>query len=229
MKLTQIYPKLVLTYELDVFDGGDVVLVRPGHAGPARLSGGGGAPVLGAVSPVTTGRLDELTDQGYAELHTVLALPGPDGRQLLAVREDDLLGQQGVLPGQGVLGLALVVGQDLALVPADLTGLLGLRVAQREGGETDGGQRELGALVGHLLGGRDDCEHALQLLLNVVVTESLTDVDVVVLDVLGAHLPRVLLAVPAVLVGDEAGVVLLQRLDHVVSQLVRAFELISRH
>ena len=99
-----------------------------------------------------------------------------------------------MLPRQRVIGLTLVVRQDLALVAADLARLLGLLVADGEGGEADGGQRELGAVLGHLLAGGDGAEHALQLGLDVVVAEPLADVDVVAADVLRAHAAVVLLA-----------------------------------
>ena len=67
-------------------------------------------------------------------------------------------------------------------------------VTHREGG----GQRELGAVFGHLLAGGDSAQHlevmALQLGLDLVVAEPLADVDVVAADVLRAHAAVVLLA-----------------------------------
>ena len=110
------------------------------------------AAVVLARAHVTAVRLDQLAHQRDAELHAVLAGAGPDGRQLLAVRQHDLLHEGWVLPRQRVLGLTLVVRQDLALVAADLARLL---VTHREGG----GQRELGAVFGHLLAGGDSAQH----------------------------------------------------------------------
>ena len=97
-----------------------LVHAGPGHAGVARHGGGRGAAVLLARARVAAVRLDQLAHQRDAELHAVLAGPGPDGRQLLSVRQQE----ERVLPRQRVLGLALVVRQDLALVAADLARLL---------------------------------------------------------------------------------------------------------
>ena len=57
-----------------------------------------------------------MVDKGEPDFYTVLALPRPDGRQFLAVRQDDLLGEQWVLPGQRMLRLTLVVCENLAFV-----------------------------------------------------------------------------------------------------------------
>ena len=70
-----------------------IVLMSPGDTSEAGSGSGGCAPVADTIPLVAGLRLYELTDQGYPQLDTVLAVPGPYGRQLLTVREDNLLGQ----------------------------------------------------------------------------------------------------------------------------------------
>lgn len=87
---------------------------------------------------------------GDADAEARLAAFGSDGRKLLAVRQHDLLPDEGVLLGRGVLHPADVVLQDFALVPAELPGdgLPAPILAEGEGGEAEGGHGILRAALG---------------------------------------------------------------------------------
>ena len=116
--------------------------------------------------------------------------------------------------GDRQLGLADAVLQDFALVPADLARLLCLLVANCKGGEADGWEGELSAACRHVRAGLDHRQHSRQLFLNVVLAESLADVDEVRPDVLCADRSVVWLAESALLIWDQAWVALLQLLQH---------------
>ena len=116
--------------------------------------------------------------------------------------------------GDRQLGLADAVLQDFALVPADLARLLCLLVADCKGGEADGWEGELSAPCRHVRAGLDHRQHSRQLFLNVILAESLADVDEVRPDVLCADRSVVGLAESALLIWDQAWVALLQLLQH---------------
>lgn len=176
--------------------------------------GAGSAPVLLPTALVAGVRLNQLLPDGESKLHAIPALSTSHRRQRLAVRQNHLVAEQGVGSGDCQLGLAHPVLQDLALVPADLPWLLCLLVADGKGGEADGGQGKLGAVTGHVRARLDHRQHPGQLLLDVVLAESLADVDEVSPDVLGTDGAVVGLAEATLLVGDKTRVSLLQLLQH---------------
>ena len=164
-------------------------------------------------------RLDQLLSDRKSKLHAIPALSASHRGQRLAVGQHHLVAEQGVSPGDRQLGLADPVLQDLTLVPADLTRFLCLLVTDGKGGETDGRESKLSAVAGHVRAGLDHRQHPGQLLLNVILAETLADVDEVGPDVLGADGSIVRLAEAALLVGNQARGPLLQLLQHRLGEM----------
>ena len=104
---------------------------------------------------LTTVGLDELTQARNSQLYTVVTAQAPEGRQLVALWQAHLVPNQGVGLGDGKLRLANFLFQHLALVPAELSGLLDHLVAEQEGGVADGWNGKLCTAGGHVRGGGD--------------------------------------------------------------------------
>ena len=107
----------------------------PGH--------GVGALVVLASSSVAAVRLDQLLKTRDSKLDAVVAAQTPDRRQLSALWQAHLVPDQRVRLGDRQLGLADVLLQHLALLPAQLARPLCPLVAEGEGGVADGWDGEL--------------------------------------------------------------------------------------
>ena len=95
-------------------------------------------------------RLDELLRLGHTDVDASGGLWRPDGWELVAHWQRHLLVQHVKLPGDGQLLSTNLVFQQLALFPAHFPRFLRVPVAQREGGQADGGEGKRGALFAQI-------------------------------------------------------------------------------